>query len=181
MMYSQQEYDMVRRQTMQIEAEKRTLLRWALIAVTLLLALALVLMAWMYRRYSSADNEVREAESSAATAQTQLEQIKRELAEKTATLDRYTSQVARQTEVIRTITPKIYNRTGKDGEMAELAHAIYNQPGHVIELDAVPPNSVLRSYWIRIDGRPLKYTMIAGLLDGKWRLYSMLVKNQEDK
>lgn len=172
---------MVRRQTMQMEAEKRTLLRWALIAVTLLLVLALVLMSWMYRRYSSSDNEVREAESQASTAQSQVEQLKKELADKTATLDRYTSEAAQQTEIIKSMTPKIYNRTGKDGEMAELAHAIYNQPGHAIELEAIPPNSVLRSYWIRIDGRPLKYTMIAGLLDGKWRLYSLLVKNQEDK
>ena len=38
MMYSQQEYDMVRRQTMQIEAEKRALLKWVLIVVSLLLA-----------------------------------------------------------------------------------------------------------------------------------------------
>jgi hypothetical protein len=34
MMYSQQEYDMVRRQTMQIEAEKRALLKWVLIVVS---------------------------------------------------------------------------------------------------------------------------------------------------
>src|SRR5262245_65596228 len=59
MMYSQQEYDMVRRQTMQIEAEKRALLRWVLIAVSLLLALSVILTGWMFRSYSGAEDQLR--------------------------------------------------------------------------------------------------------------------------
>jgi uncharacterized membrane protein len=78
-MYSQQEYDMVRRQTMQIEAEKRAVLRLALIVVTVLLAITLLALGWMYRRYSSADNEIKTAESKAADFEDRLQKTSREL------------------------------------------------------------------------------------------------------
>jgi hypothetical protein len=181
MMYSQQEYDMVRRQTMQIEAEKRALLRWALIAVTLFLAGALMLTGWMYTRYSAADSEVQDALARARTVEGQFQQVSRELAEKKSILEKSASSLSKQNEVIQTTIPKILNRTARDQELGEFAHAVFQQPGHVIELPGIPPDAVLRSYRIRIDDRPLKYTMVAGLLNGKWHLYSVLVKNQEDR
>lgn len=181
MMYSQQEYDMVRRQTMQIEAEKRALLRWALVAVTFLFAAALTLTAYMYRQYSTADSQIRAAESRSANAESQLQQVSRELAEKKAIIERNSGTVAKQTATIQSIVPKMLSRTARDGELAELAHAIYQQPGHVIELPSIPPDEVLRSYRYRVDGRPFKYTIVPGMLDGKWYIYSVLVKNQEDR
>jgi hypothetical protein len=180
MMYSQQEYDMVRRQTMQIEAEKRTLLRWALISVTVLLAASLVLTGWMYRRYSVADNLIRGAETEAADAKSQLQEANRELAEKRAILERNSAALAKQNAVITSTVPRMLSGTASEGELAMLAQAIYDQPGHVIQVPGVPPNKVLRSYWLRTDGRPVKYTLVPGLLDGKQVLYSLLVKNQLD-
>ena len=172
---------MVRRQTMQIEAEKRALLRWALIAVTFLFAAALVLTAWMYRQYSTADGQIRAAETRAANAESQLQQVSRELAEKKAILERNAGTAAKQNATIQTVVPKMLGRAARDGELAELAHAIYQQPGHLIELPSIPPDEVLRSYRYRLDGRPYKYTIVPGFLDGKWYIYSLLVKNQEDK
>jgi hypothetical protein len=180
MMYSQQEYDMVRRQTMQIEAEKRVVLKWALIVVTCLLAASLVLTGWMFRRYSIADNLISSADARAVAAENKFQQVSRELAEKNAILEQYSASRARQNEVIESTVPRMLNKMASDGELAALAHAIYQQPGHVIELPSIPPNSVLRSYRTRIDGRPHKYTIVPGLLDGKWVIYSVLVKNQED-
>jgi cell division protein FtsB len=179
-MYSQQEYDMVRRQTMQIEAEKRTLLRWALITVTVLLAVSLVLTGWMYRRFSLADNLIKNAESEAANANSQLQQANRELAEKRAILEKNAAALAKQNAVIEATVPKMLSRAASESEMAELAQAIYDQPGHLVVLPSIPPNEVLRSYRARIDGRSFKYTIVPGLLDGKWVIYSLLVKNQED-
>jgi hypothetical protein len=71
-------------------------------------------------------------------------------------------------------------RTARDTEIAELAHAIYQQPGHVIELPSIPPDEVLRTYRTRVDGRLHRYILVAGQLDVKWVLYSLLVKNQGD-
>src|SRR5262245_66268812 len=78
MMYSQQEYDMVRRQTMQIEAEKRALLKWVLVAVSLLLAGSVIFIGWKLREYSAADERVRSAEERKAAAENQLLQVSRE-------------------------------------------------------------------------------------------------------
>src|SRR5262245_66383157 len=78
MMYSQQEYDMVRRQTMQIEAEKRALLRWVLIVVSLLLAGSVILTGWMFRSYSVAEDKIRNADERKASAENQLRLVSRE-------------------------------------------------------------------------------------------------------
>jgi hypothetical protein len=51
-MYSQQEYDMMRRQTLQIEAEKRSLLRTLLTAVAVALTISLILLGYLFRRWS---------------------------------------------------------------------------------------------------------------------------------
>jgi hypothetical protein len=46
----------------------------------------------------------------------------------------------------------------------------------VIELPSIPPDDVLRRYRTRVDGQPRAYILVAGEIDGKWRLYSVLVK-----
>jgi hypothetical protein len=181
MMYSQQEYDMVRRQTMQIEAEKRALLRWALIAVTVLFAASLVLSGLMYQRYSSIESTIQAAQARAANAEAQLQQARRERDEKVAQLEKYAAVAAKQSSVVDTIAPKMLSHTASEAELAELANAVYYQPGHMIQLAGIPPNNVLKSFRYRGEGRPLKYTFVPGLIDGKWVLYSVLVKNQEDK
>lgn len=181
MMYSQQEYDMVRRQTMQIEAEKRALLRWTLIVVTILFAFSLVLSAFMYQRYSVADGKIEAANIRATTAENKLNEVSADLAQKNAILDKNSATAAQQNEIIQTIVPKMLSRTASEAELAQLAHAAYNQPGHMIPLPNIPPNEVLKSYRHRVDGKPNKYTIVPGMIDGKWVIYSVLVKNQEDR
>jgi cell division protein FtsB len=171
---------MVRRQTMQIEAEKRALLKWALIAVTFMLAASLVLTGMMYRRYSSSESLIEAANQRADSAESQLQQANRELAEKRSILEKNAAALSRQNAVIEATVPKMLTRAASESEMAELAQAVYDQPGHMIQLPSIPPNEVLRSYRVRVEGRPFKYTIVPGLLDGKWVIYSVLVKNQED-
>ncbi|HKX31887.1 MAG TPA: hypothetical protein VJ302_29645 [Blastocatellia bacterium] len=180
MMYSQQEYDMVRRQTMQIEAEKRAVLRFALIVVTVLFASSLLAMGWMYRRYSSADSEVRTAESKVEQLESTLQETRRDLAEKKATLEKYSVEASKQSSVIESVVPTMLSKSARESELADLAHAIFQQPGHVITLPSIPPDNVLRRYKVRIDNRVNNYILVAGLVDGKWVLYSNLVRNNEE-
>lgn len=166
---------------MQIEAEKRALLRWTLIVVTILFACSLVLSALMYQRYSVADGKIEAANTRATTAENKLSEVSADLAQKNAILEKNSATAAQQNEIIQTIAPKLVSRTASDAELSQLAHAIYNQPGHVIPLTNIPPNEVLRSYRYRADGKPHKYTIVPGMIDGKWVIYSVLVKNQEDR
>lgn len=166
---------------MQIEAEKRALLRWTLIVVTILFAFSLVLSGLMYQRYSSSEGRIEAAVTRANTADAKYQEASKELDEKKKLLEANSAAMAKQNSVIETVVPKMINRTASDGELGELAHAAFNQPGHVIQLPSIPPNEVLRSYRYRGEGRPLKYTFVPGLIDGKWVIYSVLVKNQDDK
>ena len=178
MMYSQQEYDMVRRQTMQIEAEKRALLRWALIGVSALMIGSLFLTAWMFRRYSVAEDLVRTADERKASAEIQLQQVNRELAEKKAILERSAAAVAKQNADIATIVPKMLSKSATPADLATLAHAIYQMPGHVINLPSIPPDKALgRRLKTRVGEQNLTYVLVAGEIDNKWMLYSLLVKN----
>jgi len=176
MMYSQQEYDMVRRQTMQIEAEKRALLKWVLIVVSLLLAGSVILTGWMFRRYSISEDLIRNADERRVSAENQLRQVSRELAEKKAIEEKNAATVAQRNAVIDSVVPKMLAKTASDDELTNLARAIYETPGRVIDLPGIPPDNVLRRYRTRVDGQPRAYILVAGDIDGKWKLYSILVK-----
>jgi hypothetical protein len=176
MMYSQQEYDMVRRQTMQIEAEKRALLRWVLIVVSLLLAGSVILTGWMFRRYSVAEDLIRNADDRKASAENQLRQVTRERDELKAIQQKMAAAVAQRNAVVDSLVPKMLAKTATDADLADLARAINETPEQVIELPSIPPDDVLRRYRTRVDGQPRAYILVAGEIDGKWRLYSVLVK-----
>jgi hypothetical protein len=176
MMYSQQEYEMVRRQTMQIEAEKRALLRWTLMIVAAGLALALIGLGWMYQQYSTADSKVEAAESRAVKAETEFKKVSQELAEKKAILDKQALTASQQNSTLSSLIPKAVSSTATDGELATLAHAIYeSRTGHVIEVPRVPPDKILRRYRYRIGNEARSYVLVAGQIEGKWVLYSNLV------
>jgi hypothetical protein len=176
MKYSQQEYDMVRRQTMQIEAEKRALLRWVLIIVSLLLTGSVVLTSWMFRRYSVAEDLIRSADERKAFAENQLREVSRERDELKAIQQKSAAAVAQRNAVIDSIVPKMLAENATDAELTDLARAINETPEQVIELPSIPPDNVLRRYRTRVDGQPRAYILVAGEIDGKWRLYSVLVK-----
>jgi len=178
-MYSQQEYDMVRRQTMQIEAEKRALLRWALIGASALMIGSLFLTAWMFRRYSVAEDLVKNADEKRVSAESQLQQVSRELAEKKALLEKSAAEVAKQNADIATIVPKLMSKSATPADLATLAHAIYQTPRRMIDLPGIPPDKALgRRFKTRVGEQTLTYILVAGENDDKWVLYSVLVRNK---
>jgi septal ring factor EnvC (AmiA/AmiB activator) len=179
MMYSQQEFEMVRRQTIQIEAEKRAFLRLALTVISALFLASLLLLAVIYRNYSAADDKLQSAEARAKDAETKFQAASRELAEKKAILDKLNEKAAKQNAVIASNTQKMIDRTASNDELAALAHAVYQQPGHSIPLPSIPPDNVLRNHKIRVDGRTHTYVLVAGLVDGRWILYSNLLRKTE--
>ncbi len=172
---------MVRRQTMQMEAEKRVFLRFLLVVVTLLFGGALFLISWMYRQYSSAESRVSSALAETSRYKGELEVVRAELQEKVAILTRDTNARQEVESTINTLLPRVISGAARDAEIGELAHAVYQRPGHMIQLPAKAPDSIHQGkYRIRVQNRPFSYIIIIGLLDGKWVLYSNMVKNQED-
>ena len=180
MMYSQQEFEMVRRQTIQIETEKRAFLRLALTVISALFIASLLLTAVLYRNYSAADERLQSAENRARESETRYQAASRELAEKKAILDKLAEKTAKQNAVINSTTSRLIDRTASNEEIAALAHAIYQQPGHSIPLPSIPPDNVLRNYKYRVDGKTNTYVLVAGLVDGTWVLYSNLLRKTEN-
>jgi hypothetical protein len=175
-MYSQQEYDMVRRQTMQIEAEKRALLKWVLIAVSLLLAGSVILTGWMFRRYSMTEDLIRSADERKAIAENQLRQVSRERDELKAVQDKNAATVAQRNAIIENTVPRMLAKIAGNDELTTLARAINEMPGSMIDLPGIPPDNVLRRYRTSVNGQPRAYVLLAADIEGKWKLHSILVK-----
>jgi hypothetical protein len=176
MMYSQQEYEMVRRQTIQIEAEKRALLRWAFMVSLGVIAALLLAAIWLFTQYSTADSKIEAAEARAVKAESEFKKVSTELAEKKAILDKQAATAAAQNQTLNSLIPKAISGTATDYELSSLAHAIFeSRTDHRIELPRIPPDDILRRYRYRVGAEVYTYTLVAGLLNDKWVLYSNLV------
>jgi type II secretory pathway pseudopilin PulG len=181
MMYSQQEYDMMRRQTLQVEAEKRAIFKTLLTAVTIILTISLLLLGYLFRRYSQSSTLISAAEARAAQAEGQFQQANQELQDKRAQLESIAQRTTQRNAQINSLIPVVMRKGASDSEVATLAHAIYESPGRVIELPGIPPDSILRRYRYRSGGQVRAYVLVAGNVNGKWLLYSNLVAKADDK
>jgi hypothetical protein len=171
-MYSQQEYEMVRRQTIQMESEKRAWLRLLLILVTLLLAIALVLLGITYRLYRGNINAAAASESKAAELESQLKQTNQELQEKKSQLERMTNAATQQQEQVAALLPKVLVSTPNSAEVADFAHAVYNLPGRSVTAPKFPPDPLFQRLWrFRDGGKTYIYSFARGQVDGQWIIY----------
>jgi Tfp pilus assembly major pilin PilA len=176
MMYSQQEYEMVRRQTIQIEAEKRAVLRWAFRIALGVIAVLAAAAIWLFSQYATADNKIEAAEARAVKAENDFKKVSTELAEKKAILDKQAATAAQQNQTVTSLVPKAVSGLATDFELATLAHAIFeSRTDHKIELPRIPPDSILRRYRYRVGAEVHSYVLIAGQLNDQWVLYSNLV------
>ncbi|MFN7945949.1 MAG: hypothetical protein U0Z53_11395 [Blastocatellia bacterium] len=177
-MYSQQEYETVRRQTMQIEAEKRALLRFLclVLAVLLIGALVAAALAWgLYRRNIGIADEAR---ARVAELQQQFDQTNRALQEKTAELDRIKNSAKQQQQRLNEMIPRVMSGSASSAEIGEFAHLVYESPGRRVNVPRVPPNDLFtRFFRFRAEGKVKKYVLVAGEIDGQWVIYSNLVSN----
>lgn len=172
---------MMRRQTLQIESEKRALLRTLLTIVAVGLTIALIVLGYLFRRYSQSSTLVSAAETKASAAEAQFQQCSQELQEKRSILEGQAKRVEKRSELIASLIPKVTNKSISDAEMAHLAHAIYETPGRAIVLPSIPPDSILRRYRYRADNQSYSYVLVAGNVEGKWTLYSNLVSKSRSE
>lgn len=166
---------MMRRQTLQIEAEKRSLLRTLLTGVAVALTITLILLGYLFRRYSQSSTLISNAESKAAAAQAQLQSCSNELIEKRGILEAQAKRSEQRSDTISRLIPKIMSKNASDAEIGQFANAVYELPGHSVALPSIPPDSLLRRYRYRAGNQVSAYILVAGIVDGKWTLYSNLV------
>jgi hypothetical protein len=167
---------MVRRQTIQIEAEKRAVLRWAFRISLGVIALLTLAAIWLFSQYATADGKIEAAEARAVKAENDLKKVSTELAEKKAILDKQAATAAQLNQTVSSLVPKAMSGLATDYELATLAHAIFeSRTDHKIELPRIPPDAILRRYRYRVGAEVYTYVFVAGQLNDQWVLYSNLV------
>ncbi len=174
-MYNQQEIDMVRRQTIQIESEKRNLLRIIAIWTSIASAACLLIAGFFFYLYASNRSEVTDSHTKMAQLESQLKKTNHELQKKQAELDRRAQVAAANKQRFDILLAKAMSSAASYTEITELAKGIYESPQKVVEVAGTPPGSLFKWYKYRENNKTYTYALIPGQIEGKNHIYSILV------
>jgi Tfp pilus assembly protein PilN len=174
-MYNQQEIEMVRRQTIQIESEKRALLKVVSIWTSIACAVGLAIAGFFFYLYASNRNEVTESRTKITQLEDNLKKTKDDLQKKTAELDRRAQVAAARKQQYETLLAKAMNSSASYTELTQLAKEIYESPQKVVEVTGIPPSAMFKWYKYRESNKTFTYALVPGQIEGKYHIYSILV------
>ena len=174
-MYNQQEIEMVRRQTIQIESEKRALLKLVATWTSIACAVGLLVAGFFFYLYASNQSEVTASRTKIAQLEGQLKKTTDELQKKQAELDRRAQVAAAQKQQFNTLLAKAMSSTASYTEITQLAKEIYESPQKVVEVAGTPPSSIFKWYKYRENNKTYTYALVPGTIEGKYHIYSILV------
>lgn len=174
-MYNQQEIEMVRRQTIQIESEKRNLLRIIAIWTSIASAACLLIAGFFFYLYASNRSEVTDSHTKIAQLEGQLKKANDDIQKKQAELDRRAQVAAANKQRFDTLLAKAMSSSASYTEITELAKGIYESPQKVVEVAGTPPSSLFKWYKYRENNKTYTYALVPGQIEGKNQIYSILV------
>jgi dsDNA-specific endonuclease/ATPase MutS2 len=174
-MYNQQEIEMVRRQTIQIETEKRALLKMVAIWTSIACAVGLAIAGIFFYLYASNRSEVTESREKIAQLENQLKKNNDELQKKTAELEQRAQVAAARKQQYDTLLSKALSSSASYTEMAQLAKEIYESPQKAVEVARVPPSSIFKWYKYRENNKTYTYALVPGQIEGKYYINSILI------
>jgi hypothetical protein len=174
-MYNQQEIEMVRRQTIQIETEKRALLKMVAIWTSIACGVAVAIAGFSFYLYAANRSEVTDSRSKITQLQDQLKKTGDDLQKKTAELERRAQVAAARKQRYDSLLAKALSSSATGVEIAELAKEIYESPQKSIEVASIPPSSLFKWYKYRENNKTYTYALVPGQMEGKYHIYSILV------
>ncbi len=174
-MYNQQEIEMVRRQTIQIETEKRALLKMVAVWTSIACAVGVAIAGFFFYLYATNRNEVTDSRTKITQLQDQLKKTNDELQKKTAELEHRAQVAATRKQRYDTLLAKAMSSAASYTELTELAKEIYESPLKVVEVAGVPPSSIFKWYKYRENNKTYTYALVPGQIEGKYHIYSILV------
>lgn len=173
--YNQSDVDNIRGQIEQTESAKRRWLFLALIITIAALVGAIVLLSTNYALYSSSESEKKRLVQENAALKQRADQTQQQLDAKMAK-DNSEAQIRADAQAkLDKLLPAVLNDSAGGGEVANFARMVYHLPGGRVELDRKPPDKLFRNWKLTSDGATEVYTLVGGLVDGKWVVYSTLV------
>ncbi|HEX4945123.1 MAG TPA: hypothetical protein VFZ34_00485 [Blastocatellia bacterium] len=174
-MYNQQEIEMVRRQTIQIESEKRALLKIVATWTSIACAVCLLIAGLFFYLYASNRSEVTESRTKIAQLQDQLKKTIDESQKKQAELDRRAQVAAEKKQRYEALLAKAMSSSASYTEITELAKQIYESPQKMVEVPNSPPTSLFKWYKYREGNKTYTYALVPSTIEGKYYINSILV------
>lgn len=174
--YNQSDVDNIRQQIEQTESAKR---RWLLLALVIAIAAlvgAIVLLSTNYALYSSSESEKKRLIQENAALKQRADQTQQQLDAKMAKDNAEAQTRAEAQAKLDKALPAVLNDSAGGGEVASFARMVYHLPGSRVELDRKPPDKLFRNWKVATGGDTEVYTLVGGLVDGKWVVYSNLVR-----
>lgn len=74
------------------------------------------------------------------------------------------------------LLPAVLHDDASGSEVASFAKMVYHMPGGRVELERKPPDKLFRNWRLSKGDDVEVYTLVGGLVDGKWVVYSCLVR-----
>jgi hypothetical protein len=173
--YNQSDVDNIRSQIEQTESAKRRWLLLALVISIAALAGAIVLLSTYYGLYSSSESGKKKLVQENAALKLRADQTQQQLDVKTAKEASDAQTRAEAQAKLDKLLPAVLNDNAGGGEVASFARMVYNLPDRRVELDRKPPDKLFRNWKLTNGGTTEVYTLVGGLVDGKWVVYSTLV------
>lgn len=174
--YNQSDVDNIRQQIEQTESAKRRWLFLVLVITIAALVGAIVLLSTNYALYSSSESEKKRLIQENAALKQRADQLQKDLDAKMAKDNAEAAARADAQAKLDKLLPAVLNDNASGGEVASFARMIYHLPGSRVELERKPPDTLFRNWKLNNGGNTEVYTLVGGLLDGKWVVYSNLVR-----
>lgn len=173
--YNQSDVDNIREQIEQTESAKRRWLFLALIITIAALAGAIVLLSTNYALYSSSESEKKRLVQENAALKQRADQTQQQLDAKLAKENSEAQTRAEAQAKLDKLLPAVLNDKAGGGEVASFARMVYHLPGSRVELERKPPDKLFRNWKLTSGGTTEVYTLVGGMVDGKWVISSNLV------
>jgi cell division protein FtsB len=173
--YNQSDVDNIRDQIEQTESAKRRWLFLVLVVTIAALVGAIVLLSTNYALHSSSESEKKKLIQENAALKSRADQTQQQLDSKNLQETKDATARADAQTKLQTILPAILRGSAGPGEITSFARMVHALPNGRIELESKPPDKLFRNWKVSVGGTTEIFTLVGGVVDGKWVVYSNLV------
>jgi cell division protein FtsB len=174
--YNQSDVDNIRAQIEQTESAKR---RWLFLILVICIAALVGSIIWLstnYALYSASESEKKKLTQENAALKQRADQTQQQLDAKMAKDNAEAQARAEAQAKLDKLLPAVLNDDASGSEVASFAKMVYHMPGGRVELERKPPDKLFRNWRLSKGDDVEVYTLVGGLVDGKWVVYSCLVR-----
>jgi len=173
--YTQSDVDTIRQQIEQNEAAKRRWLVLALIISIGALVGAVALLSTSYALYSKSESDNKKLTEDNVAQKSRAESCEQQLNAATAAQAKEKQASLEAQTRLDKLLPSVLNSSANSGEIAAFARMVSDLPGSRVEVNEKPPDKLFRNWKTQTGSTTEVYTLVGGVVDGKWVIHSNLV------